>query len=133
MSEAIVYLDSSAIIKLIFDEPETPALADFLVEWPNRVCSTLGRLDVLRTSRRVGNPAVTRHAHDILTGVHLVRADEGILAAAAALEQPTLRTLDSIHLATALSLGPDLAGMVVYDRHLREAARAAGLKVWAPT
>jgi len=133
VSEALVYLDSSAIIKLIFDEPETPALAEFLVEWPNRICSTLGRVEVLRTSRRVGDAVVTRHAREILTGVHLVRADEGILATAAALEQPALRTLDSIHLATALSLGPDLAGMVVYGRQLREAARAAGLKVWAPT
>jgi predicted nucleic acid-binding protein len=133
VSEALVYLDSSAIVKLIVDEPETPALTEFLVEWPNRICSTLSRVEVLRTSHRVGDAVVTRHAREILTGVHLVRADEGILAAAAVLKQPTLRTLDAIHLATALSLGHDLAGMVVYDRHLREAARAAGLKVWAPT
>jgi predicted nucleic acid-binding protein len=133
VSEAIVYLDSSAIIKLIFDEPETPALAEFLIKWPNRVSSTLARVEVLRTSGRVGDAVVTRHAREILTGVHLVRADEGILAAAAMLEQPTVRTLDSIHLATALSLGPDVAGMVVYDRQLRKAARAAGLKVWVPT
>ena len=133
MSEGLVYLDSSAIIKLIFDEPETPALADFLIAWPNRVSSVLARIEVLRTSRHVGDIAVTRHARDILTGVHLIRADEGVLAAAAAIEPVRLRTLDSIHLATALSLGTDLAGMVVYDRHLREAARSARVTVWAPT
>jgi predicted nucleic acid-binding protein len=132
VSEALVYLDSSAIIKLLFDEPETPALSEFLVKWPNRVSSTLARVEVLRASRLVGDAVVTRHAREILTGVHLVRADEGILAAAAMLEPPTLRTLDSIHLATALSLGRDLAGMVVYDRRLREGARSAGLRVWAP-
>jgi uncharacterized protein len=132
VSEALVYLDSSAIIKLIFKEPETVALVEFLVAWPNRVSSVLARVEILRTSRRVGDSAVVRHAREILTGVHLIRADDGIFAAAAALEPTTLRTLDSIHLATAMSFGEELGGMVVYDRRLRTAARRAGLTTWAP-
>jgi len=67
-----------------------------------------------------------------LTGVHLVRADDSLLTTAATVEPITLRSLDTIHLATALSLASDLAGMVVYDRNLREAARTAGLTVWSP-
>ena len=133
MSRALVYLDSSAIIKFVFDEPETAALADFLRDWPNRVSSVLARMEVLRTSRRVADSMVTRREQQILTGVHLLRADDGLLTAAAAIEPAALRTLDSIHLATALSLGSELAGMVVYDRNLRKAARSHGLTVWSPS
>jgi uncharacterized protein len=132
VNEAIVYLDSSAIIKLIFEEPETAALLEFLGAWPNRISSALARVEVLRTSSRLGEPAVVRHAREILTGLHLVRADYGVLAAAAAVGPATLRSLDSIHLATAMSFGEELGGMIVYDRRLRRAARSAGLTVWAP-
>jgi uncharacterized protein len=132
VNEALVYLDSSAIIKLIFEEPETAALVEFLVAWPNRVSSAVAGVEVLRTSSRVGGSAVVGHAREILTGLHLVRADDGVLAAAAAVEPATLRMLDSIHLATAMSFGEELGGMIVYDRRLRRAARSAGLTVWAP-
>jgi predicted nucleic acid-binding protein len=53
-------------------------------------------------------------------------------AAAIDVNPRALRTLDAIHLATALSLEPDLTGMVVYDTRLAAAARASGLTVWAP-
>ena len=55
-----------------------------------------------------------------------------MLTAAAEVGPPTLRTLDAIHLVTALSLRPNLAGVVAYDRALGEAARTAGLEVFAP-
>jgi predicted nucleic acid-binding protein len=55
-----------------------------------------------------------------------------LLTAAARVEPTSLRALDAIHLATALSLGHDLSGIVVYDRRLADAARGAGLTVWAP-
>jgi predicted nucleic acid-binding protein len=48
------------------------------------------------------------------------------------IEPPSIPSLDAIHLATALSLEPDLSGMVVYDRRLADAARNAGLTVFAP-
>ena len=132
MNEAIIYLDSSALIKLIFEEAETSSLADFLDAWPARASSSLASVEVLRTAQLVDNDAVTRHARHMLAHVHLVRPDDVLLAAATRLEPRSLRALDAIHLATALSLGAELAGVVVYDRRLAAAARQAGLTVWAP-
>lgn len=132
MSAAIVYLDSSALIKLIFEEPETPALDDFLAAWPARASSSLAKVEVLRTAQIVDDDAVTAHARDLLAHVHLVRPDDALLAAATGVGPRALRALDAIHLATALSLGSELGGMVVYDRRLAAAARDAGLQVFAP-
>jgi predicted nucleic acid-binding protein len=128
----LVYLDSSALIKLIFGEAETDALERFLVDWPNRTSSALARVEVLRAAARVHDPLVVAHADDVLAGIDLIRVDDGMMAAAAKIDPPTLGSLDSIHLATALSLGPELRGIVVYDRRLAAAARRAGLTVWAP-
>jgi uncharacterized protein len=133
VSGGLAYLDSSAIIKLVFDEPETTALASFLRDWPIRVSSVVARVEVLRTARRVGDSIVTRHAQQMLRGVHMIRIDDSLLAAAAEFEPAAVRTLDAIHLATALSLGSELAGIVVYDRNLRTAARSRGITVWSPS
>jgi predicted nucleic acid-binding protein len=129
----IVYLDSSALIKLIFEESETSSLADFLRAWPTRTSSSLASVEVLRTAQLVDDDVVTRHARHVLAHVHLIRPDDALLAAASRVEPPSLRALDAIHLATALSLGHELAGMVAYDRRLAEAAGHAGLTVWAPS
>ena len=133
MSAGVVYLDSSALIKLIFEEPETSGLADFLDAWPTRTSSSLASLEVLRTAQLVDGLAVARHARHMLAHVHLIRPDDVLLAAATRLEPASLRALDAIHLATALSLGSELAGMVVYDRRLAAAARRAHVTVWAPS
>ena len=132
MSDGLVYLDSSAVIKLIFEEPETRALEHFLAAWPNRVSSVLAQLEVVRVAHTVEDAAVTQHAHDVLARLHLIRLDDEIRLAAADIEPSVLRALDSIHLATALSLGAELAGIVVYDRRLAGAARRAALTVWTP-
>jgi predicted nucleic acid-binding protein len=132
VSDRIVYLDSSAIIKLIFEEPETAALDEFLAGWPTRTSSVLAQTEVLRVARTVTDTTVVSHARDVLARIHLIRPDDAVLRAAADIEPLELKTLDSIHLATAISLGPDLGGMVVYDRRLAKAARRAGLTVWAP-
>jgi uncharacterized protein len=62
----------------------------------------------------------------------LIRVDEAVYDAAADLEPPTLRSLDAIHLSAAMSLGPDLAGVVTYDERMSEGARELGLTVKAP-
>ena len=133
MKNAAVYLDSSALIKLVFEETESAALAAFLADHPRRASSVVAHVEVLRTVGRVEDPAVTRDARDLLARVHLIRPDDAMLAAAAEIGPPTLRTFDAIHLVTALSLRPNLAGVIVYDRQLGDAARAAGLTVWAPS
>jgi predicted nucleic acid-binding protein len=127
-----VYLDSSALLKLIFEEPETPGLIAFLQRWPARVSSALARVEVMRIAARVQDRVVEREARRVLRGIHLVRVDDGVIAAAAAIALPGLRSLDAIHLATLQTFGHHLAGMVVYDRRLAAAAREQGLAVWAP-
>ena len=133
MSAGVVYLDSSALIKLIFEEPETSGLADFLDAWPTRTSSSLASVEVLRTAQLGDDLVVARHARHMLAHVHLIRPDDVLLAAATRLAPASLRALDAIHLATALSLGSELAGMVVYDRRLAAAARRAHVTVWAPS
>ena len=132
MTAAPIYLDSSALLKLVFEEPETPALEEFLSGWPTRTSSAIARIEVLRISRRVRDEVVTRHARDVIDAVDLIAPDARLLVEATELEPFSLRALDAVHLATALSLQPDLAGVVAYDRRLSDAARAAGLTVWAP-
>ena len=133
MIESAIYLDSSALIKLVFEEDETAALRTFLAHHPRRASSVLAGVEVLRTVGRVEDPGVTQDAHGLLGRLHLIRPDDGMLAAAAEIGPPTLRTNDAIHLVTALSLRPNLTGVVVYDRAFADAARAAGLTVWAPS
>jgi predicted nucleic acid-binding protein len=87
---------------------------------------------VLRAGRTVDHAHVERHAHEALRRVTFIDVDVAMMQLAAEVEPRTLRTLDAIHLATAKSLMPHVAGMVVYDRRLAEAAGAAGLHVWAP-
>jgi len=129
---SLLYLDSSALVKLVVAEPETTALFTFLAGWPHRVSSALARVEVLRAVRRMGaGPAVRRRAARVMTRVALVRIDGPVLAAAARVAPAPLRTLDAIHLATARSLD-SLAGIVTYDKRLGVAALRARLRVWAP-
>jgi uncharacterized protein len=128
----LLYLDSSALVKLVVAEPETPALLDFLAGWPHRVSSALARVEVLRAVRRTGaGSAVQRRAARVLARVALIRVDDPVLATAARLGPHELRTLDAIHLATARSLD-DLAGIVTYDECLGRAATRARMNVWSP-
>lgn len=132
MKRGRVYMDSSALMKLVFEEHETDALEAFLRDRPLRLSNSLARVEVMRAVRTVGDKLVARHADDVLRAVELIAPDAGLLADAARLDPLTLRTLDAVHLATAVALMDDIDGMVVYDRRLAAAARDAGLEVFAP-
>lgn len=130
---SVVYLDASALVKLVVREPESVALMEFLQEHPDRVSSALALAEVPRALRRARfGAAERRRAREVLARVALVDIDRRALAAAAAIEPPTVRTLDAIHLATALALHEDLAALVTYDRRLAVAAERADLPVQAP-
>jgi len=130
---SVVYLDASALVKLVVREPESVALMEFLREHPDRVSSALALAEVPRALRRARfGAAERRRAREVLARVALVDIDRRALAAAAAIEPPTVRTLDAIHLATALALREDLAALVTYDRSLAVAAERADLPVQAP-
>ena len=125
------YLDASALVKLVRREVETEALARSLHGWPRRASSELAYAEVIRAARREG-AALARNAAEILAGLDLYAVDRRVLRRAAELEPTALRTLDAIHVATALLLGPLIGIVYVYDRRLSEAGRAAGLNVEAP-
>src|SRR6266498_3502814 len=103
MAGQLLYLDPSAIVKLVVPEPETKALRELLRSWPERVSSVVARIEVERVAQRIGGGAV-RRARSVLARIALVDLDEPVVRVAAALQPPELRTLDAIHVATAISL-----------------------------
>ena len=130
---SLLYFDSSALVKLVAREPETPALLSLLQPRPEVVSSALARVEVLRAVARAGSQAErVKRAHGVLSRVTLVAMDDLILNAAATLEPTGLRSLDAIHLATVVALRPEADAFVSYDGRLNAAARAAGLPVLSP-
>ena len=126
----MLYLDSSAIVKLVAHEPETGALVRVVRTDPAAISSALAWTEVIRAVTRAGGK-VTR-AQAVLDGIALVPIDDGIIREAAMLQPSGLRTLDAIHLATALSIGDELDTLITYDGRLAEAASAAGIEVATP-
>jgi uncharacterized protein len=127
----ITYLDSSAIVKLISVEQETGALRRFLHRQQTLASSALARVEVLRAGRQRGS-ATLRRARAVMTRISPVRLDDSLMEAAAVLDPLSVRTLDAIHLASAMACGEDLEAVVTYDARMRDAADALGLPVIAP-
>ena len=133
MNGGLLYLHSSAPVKFVLVEPETDALMKFLSGWPERISSVLARVEVLRAARRAGvQRDVYRRAESVVARIGLVGIDDAVLGLAADLEPLGLSTLDAIHIATALSLGEELGGLVSYDARLSRAATSSGISVLAP-
>lgn len=126
-----IYLDSSAIVKLIVKEAESNALRRYIRDYPTRVSSALARVEVMRAVRAQGQDAQQR-AHNILERVRLLRLDDEVLTAACTLAPGILRSLDAIHLASAAVFGSELHGIVTYDVRMAEAARLVGITTFAP-
>jgi predicted nucleic acid-binding protein len=134
---ALFYSDASALVKLVRDEPESPALRAFLAE-ADVVTSELALTEVPRAIRRAAarDPdlpldLLTTRAGDLLDALALLPLDRALLAAAGAFVEPTLRALDAIHVAAAIDVSP-LDAFVSYDERQAAAARLAGLRTVAP-
>ncbi len=125
------YLDSSAIVKLAVEEPESAALRRYLRRRRPLVSSALARTEVLRALLPQGEPAIAR-GRAVLALVDLVRINDTILTAAGAIEPHEVRSLDAIHLATAQRLGTDLAQLVTYDDRMAHAAQQLHLRTARP-
>ena len=133
MSEQWLYLESSALVKLVVTEAESPALRAFIVRWPLRASSALSAVEVPRAARRLSaDPVVHTRAEQLVEGLDLVALEMGVLRAAGRMGPALLRSLDAIHLASAQALGTDLGGIVTYDDRVADAARAAGIPVFRP-
>jgi len=133
MSGRAAYLDTSAFVKLIVPEPESEALRSRLGRWPARASSTLLRTESVRALRRSGNDHLVGRARRLFGGIRLVRVDEPLLDHAAELVPAELRSLDAVHLAAALVIGPDLGVLMTYDVRLKDAALYQGLEVESPS
>jgi hypothetical protein len=128
----VIYLDSSALLKLLVQEAESEALSGWLSAGAGApVSSVLARLEVIRAVRRLDASAVAS-AQSLMAQVDLVPLTPELINEAAFVGEPHLRSLDAIHLATALSLRADLTAFVAYDKRLISAAEAAGLLVDRP-
>lgn len=125
------YVDTSAFIKLIRSEPESPALRAELTSGDALVSSVLLVVEGRRAAARYGAVALTR-ARAALSTVTLLPIDDAVLETAADLEPMELRSLDALHLAAALSLAGGLGRLYCYDARLATAARALGLDVRQP-
>jgi uncharacterized protein len=129
-SDAPTYVDSSAFVKLVVSEPESEALRRFLAASPRRLtASALLEIEVTRVARAAGGAAANAMA-DALRAVVLVDVTPSIRARARLVDPVHLRTLDAIHLATALET--DVHDVLVYDNRLGAAAAEYGMNVLSP-
>lgn len=133
---ALLYADASALVKLVWDEPESAALRGYL-EDADLVSSELILTEIPRAVRRAAArdsalplDLLLRRTGELIDAVALSPLDRALLAGAGALAEPALRALDAIHVASAVGLDP--AAFVTYDERQAAAARLAGLRTVAP-
>ena len=129
---ATAYVDSSAVLKLAVREPETAALEAHLASLDGLVASRLAVLECRRAVRRASHVRVLQTVDQVLDALYLLDITQAILDEAAVAGPPLLRSLDAIHLATALSIGDAELEVITYDQPFADAARANGLTVVQP-
>jgi predicted nucleic acid-binding protein len=125
-------LDSSAIVNLAAREPQSMALRRYLRRRRPLVSSALARTEGLRALLPAGAEAVAR-GRRVLQRLDLVRVNDRILNAAGELHPADLRSLDAIHLATALELGRDLTVVVTYEERMTTGAKRLGIRTAHPS
>lgn len=132
-----MYADASALVKLVREERESPALRTFLDD-ADLVSSELVLAEIPRAIRRAAasDPSLAigsllERAGELIEALALRPLDSGLLSSAGALAEPVLRALDAIHLASAVRLTP-IDAFVTYDERQAAAARLAGLRTVAP-
>jgi uncharacterized protein len=131
MSAKVVYVDSSAFMKMVVEEAESSALRHHLRDRPLMVAASLLRTEVIRASMRVSGSHVA-HARRLLPDVALIDIDRPLLQHAGELAPAAMRSLDAIHIAAALLLADDVKEFLTYDLRMADAARDYGLVVTSP-
>ena len=133
----LFYTDASALVKLLHEEPETPALRAFLSD-SDIVSCELVLTEVPRAVRRAAaqDPqlplnVLLERAGELFDALALLPLDRELLVAAGALTEPALRSLDAIHVIAAIAVSP-IDGFVSYDDRQSAVARLAGLRTMAP-
>ncbi len=128
----IVYVDTSAVGRVLLGEPDAGAVLTALDDFGQCVASRLLRLELKRLALREG---LLLEADQLLGGIALLPIDSALLGAAETIMPASVATLDAIHLATALRVAAaaPLNTVMTYDRRLAAGAREHGLRVLAPT
>jgi predicted nucleic acid-binding protein len=129
----MIYLDSAAVVKLVHAEPESQALRDWLDERAETgwISSALVEIEAFRALARHAPAAVVR-LHPVLDQIELIDLSPRIRILAQTVQPAAVRSLDAIHLGTALHTRSVLTSFVTYDKRLLDAAAAAGLPAVAP-
>ena len=130
LSGSLAYVDTSAYLKLLFNEVESATFATVIEEWPELVSSELLEVEMHRAAYRAGVPFAD--CDQLLDAVTLLALDPAVRAHSLRIAQPLLRAGDAIHLATAASLGADLGVLFAYDNRMLDGALLEGLPAWAP-
>ena len=124
------YLDSSAVLKLLIDEKESKPLVnfiDFVVK-----TSVLTRVEIIRTLKRIA-PEKVSEGQEILNKMDIIPLSNGITSMAENFSSTvTLRSLDSLHVASVLFLNGSVEGLVTYDKQMITNAKALGINVIHP-
>lgn len=134
----ILYVDTSALLKLLVREAESTAIEAELLQWPNLATSVITEVELPRAVARAREerPEAVIDGSLILQGViasaAIIELGDEIVTAARNVEPIYVGALDAIHVASALSLGPELTGVATYDHRMAEALTRAHIKVIAP-
>ena len=127
----IIYVDTSAALKLVVEEAESGSVAEFLTEAGQKggrlVASMLLHTELHCAANRRGLPPELVNA--VLDAINLVDLTRSDLLYAAALPGK-LHSADAIHLATAIRL--ETQALVAFDKELVAAATQAGLRTLSP-
>ncbi len=128
---AAVYVDTSAVGRVLLGEPDAAAVLEALAGFDQHVASRLMRIELRRLALRED---VLEDANRLLAGIALVPLDDAILTSAETVPPPVVATLDAIHLATAVALARAdvLDTVMTYDRRFADGAEQHGLRVVAP-
>lgn len=129
---AVVYVDASALGRVLLGEPDAPAVRRELSRFDQHVASRLLRVELRRLALRHDR---VEAAGELLAAVALVPVHAEVLDEAETLPPASVATLDAIHLATALRLAAagDLDAIMTYDARLAAGAAHHGLAVLTPT
>lgn len=126
-----IYIDSSAILKMIIKEKESDAIIS--IARARFITSEISRVEVIRAILRY-EPSALKSAAQVLKNINYVKIDSQTLVQAERLpDRINLRALDAIHIAVAAKMGLKINSILTYDKQMAKAAKALGFEVMAPT
>ena len=126
-----IYIDSSAILKLIVQEKESDAVRS--ITRARFITSEISRVEIIRAVLS-HEPNALKTAESVLKNINILTIDSATLTQAERLpERINIRGLDAIHLASAGKFGLRITALLTYDKQMAKAARELGFEVLAPT